>query len=204
MKISSLRKGRRRRSYLDGQLLLAMPGMTDQRFVRSVIYVCAHSSDGAMGIIINRKSRRVTFNELLVQLDVVKDGDGIRLPPAAGGVPVLRGGPVEMQRGFVLHSPDYGGDDSTLSIDDSVSLTATIDILRAIADGRGPERALLALGYAGWAAGQLESEIQENGWLSCPADADILFDVDFEGKYTRAMQTMGIDPAMLASTAGHA
>ena len=205
MRLSKLRSGGRRRGYLDGQLLLAMPGMADTRFARSVIYLCAHSGDGAMGIVVNRKARRLTFPDLLVQLDVIKPEDRISLPDSvAGGVPVLRGGPVETQRGFVLHTPDYRTDETTLPIDADVSLTATIDILRAIAAGEGPANAILALGYAGWSAGQLENEIQQNGWLNCPAGADLLFDPDLEGKYDRAMRSLGVDPLLLVGQAGRA
>ncbi len=204
MKIGAKKSRGKGRFQLDGQLLLAMPGMSDPRFARSVIYLCAHSNDGAMGIVVNRKARKVTFPELLVQLDVIKPDEAIRLPERAGALPVLRGGPVETQRGFVLHSPDYAADDTTMEIDGSVSMTATVDILRAIATGGGPHRAILALGYAGWAAGQLEDEIQRNGWLNCPATSELLFDPDLEGKYARAMNTLGVDPAMLVDQAGHA
>ena len=190
--------------FLDGQLLVAMPGMTDSRFERAVIYLCAHSADGAMGIIVNQPAKQVSFPELLVQLDVIAQEDATGLPPEAGSVAVIKGGPVETGRGFVLHSADYFVDSSTLPIDDGISLTATIDILRAIAKGRGPDRAVLALGYAGWAAGQLETEIQGNGWLNCPADAAIVFDRDLETKYERALRKIGIDPAMLSTEAGHA
>ena len=204
LEIMTPRTLRQAGSYLDGQMLLAMPGMTDPRFARSVIYVCAHSRDGAMGIVVNRKARRITFPELLIQLEVIQEQDAINLPAIAGGVPVLRGGPVDAQRGFVLHSPDYRADETTMPIDADVSLTATVDILRAIAGGEGPAHAMLALGYAGWSPGQLESEIQQNGWLSCPCDSELLFDPDFDGKYVRAMLKLGIDPARLAPEAGHA
>lgn len=204
MNIDRLKRRGKKSGYLDGQMLLAMPGMTDPRFARSVIYLCAHSVDGAMGIVVNRKSRRVKFRDLLVQLDVVRAEDAIRLPARAGGVPVLRGGPVDTQRGFVLHSSDYTADETTMRIDGDVSMTASVDILRAIAAGDGPVQAVLALGYAGWNAGQLESEIQQNGWLNCPADEALLFDDDYEGKYLRAFAKLGIDPAMLAGEAGHA
>ena len=189
--------------YLDGQLLVAMPGMADARFARSVIYLCAHSGDGAMGIVVNKRARKITFKELLAQLNLIDAGAPINLPRSAGQVQVLKGGPVDAQRGFVLHSPDYHADQATLAVDADVSLTATIDILRAIVDGNGPERAILALGYAGWSPGQLEGEIQNNGWLTCPADADLLFDTDLDGKYARALGKLGVDPAMLASEAGH-
>lgn len=190
--------------WLDGQLLVAMPSMQDQRFQRSVIYLCAHSAEGAMGIVINQRARKVRFPELLVQLDVINEADSIRLPERAEAVPVLRGGPVETGRGFVLHSNDFVIDNSTLPIDQDICLSATIDILRAIARGTGPHRALLALGYAGWSAGQLETEIQQNGWLNCPADPEIIFDPELDGKYGKALRKIGIDPGMLSSAAGHA
>jgi putative transcriptional regulator len=190
--------------YLDGQFLLAMPGMADSRFTRSVVYVCAHSSDGAMGLIINQPARKITFSDLLLQLDLLEPDELIRLPTPAEKLPVLKGGPVETGRGFVLHTADFFIDNSTLPIDDSVSLTATVDILRAIAKGDGPRKAMLALGYAGWSPGQLEEEIQQNGWLNVPADPGLLFDSDLEGKYGRALRMLGIDPAMLSGEAGHA
>ncbi|MGA8170746.1 MAG: YqgE/AlgH family protein [Methylocystis sp.] len=192
------------RPFLDGQLLVAMPGMADERFARSVIYLCAHSSDGAMGIMLNRAASVRNFPELLEQLRVIDPNERIELPSAAKEVPVLSGGPVQTDRGFVLHSADFFIDNSTLTIDDRVSLTATIDILRAIALGEGPDRALLALGYAGWGAGQLENEIQLNGWLHCPADPAIVFDRDLDTKYVRALRSIGIDLASLSVTAGHA
>lgn len=190
--------------YLDGQLLLAMPGMPDDRFARSVIYMCAHSDEGAMGIIINRPAPAVNFSELLVQLEVIAPDEAIRLPANAGHVPVLKGGPVETGRGFVLHSNDFYIDNSTLPIDAGVSLTATVDILRAIAKGAGPGRAVLALGYAGWSPGQLEEEMQQNGWLTCPADSSLVFDTPLELKYEQALRKLGIDPSFLSADFGHA
>ncbi|WP_439497075.1 YqgE/AlgH family protein [Bosea sp. (in: a-proteobacteria)] len=192
------------RSYLDGQCLIAMPGMTDARFVRSVVYVCAHSEDGAMGIIVNKPASDTKFPDLLVQLDVIPSDELIRLPSQAERMQVLRGGPVETKRGFVLHSADFFLESATLPIDNGICLTATLDILRAIAIGSGPENAVLALGYAGWGAGQLESEIQSNGWLHCAADDALLFDDGVETKYQRALNKIGIDPAFLSSEAGHA
>ncbi len=192
------------RGYLDGQLLLAMPGMPDDRFARSVIYVCAHSDEGAMGIIINRPAPTVKFPELLVQLEVIAPDEAIRLPPTAGSVPVLKGGPVETGRGFVLHSNDFYIDNSTLPIDSAVSLTATVDILRAIARGSGPGRAVLALGYAGWSPGQLEEELQQNGWLTCPADSSLIFDTPLEAKYESALRKLGVNPSFLSTDFGHA
>ena len=190
--------------FLDGQMLIAMPGMEDTRFARSVIYLCAHSEEGAMGIIINQPAAQVDFPQLLVQLDVIEKTDIIRLPNKAGAMQVLKGGPVETGRGFVLHSNDFFIDNSTLAIDKGVSLTATVDILRAIAEGGGPDRAVLALGYAGWAAGQLEMEIQHNGWLTVPAEPSLIFDTALEAKYERAVRAMGIDLGQLSTQAGHA
>lgn len=192
------------RSYLDGQLLIAMPNMSDQRFTRTVIYLCAHSDQGAMGIVVNQPARLRSFSDLLVQLQVIAPNERITLPEGAEDIQVLSGGPVQTDRGFVLHSPDFFIDNSTLPIDEGVSLTATIDILRAIAAGNGPHHALLALGYAGWDAGQLEEEIQHNGWLTCPADPDLLFDPDHTSKYSRALRSIGIDLSRLSDSAGHA
>ena len=193
-----------RSGYLDGQVLVAMPTMEDDRFARTVIYVCAHSSEGAMGIVVNKPAPHISFPDLLVQLDVISEGEEIRLPDSAGTIQVLRGGPVESGRGFVLHSADFMIEDSTLPIDDGICLTATLDILKAIARGDGPANAILALGYAGWAPGQLETEIQSNGWLHCDADSDLIFGDDVDDKYGRALRKIGIDPGMLSNEAGHA
>ena len=190
--------------YLDGQLLIAMPVMGDPRFERSVIYLCAHSSEGAMGIIVNRPAGSIDFPELLVQLDIIKESDQIKLPETAESMKVLKGGPVDTGRGFVLHSSDFFIENATLRIDDGICLTATVDILKAIARGSGPKHAILALGYAGWAPGQLETEIQGNGWLHCDADQDLIFGGDVEEKYLRALRKIGIDPGMLSNNAGHA
>lgn len=190
--------------FLDGQLLIAMPGMLDDRFARSVIYVCAHSEEGAMGIVVNRLAEKVDFPQLLVQLDVIGPEEAIRLPPVASSMLVLNGGPVDTGRGFVLHSNDFAIANSTLSISGGVSMTTTLDILRAIAQGTGPDKALLALGYAGWAAGQLEAEIQQNGWLTCPADASLIFDSALSSKYERALRGAGIDLSRLSFDFGHA
>ena len=193
-----------RQGYLDGQLLIAMPAMDDPRFARSVIYMCAHSPEGAMGIIINHRAPNIDFTELLEQLNIVPEAERISLPSAVDAMSVYLGGPVEVGRGFVLHSADYYKADSTLPIDESVCLTATIDILRDIAKGSGPDKALLALGYAGWAPGQLENEIQANGWLHCPADLELIFDAGVDRKYTRALGKIGIDPVRLVNDSGHA
>jgi putative transcriptional regulator len=190
--------------YLDGQLLIAMPVMGDPRFERSVIYICAHSSEGAMGIMVNRSAGSIDFPELLVQLNIINKADHIKLPGNAESMKVLRGGPVETGRGFVLHSSDFFIAKATLPIADGICLTATVDILKAIAKGEGPKHAILALGYAGWAPGQLENEIQENGWLHCDADADLVFGDELDNKYARALRKIGIDPGMLSNEAGHA
>ena len=192
-----------KQEFLDGQMLIAMPVMDDERFQRTVIYICAHSAEGAMGIVVNRPAASIDFPALLVQLDVIDKNDRINLPDDAESLRIVRGGPVETGRGFVLHSSDFFLKDSTLAIDDDVSLTATLDILKAIASGQGPKQAILALGYAGWSPGQLENEIHHNGWLHCPADADLIFG-DIDGKYQRALAKLGIDLAALSNEAGHA
>ena len=190
--------------FLDGKLLIAMPGIGDPRFERSVIFMCAHSADGAMGIVINKVAPGITFSDLLERLDLLPTDNQIKVPANLSEIPVQFGGPVETGRGFVLHSADYFKAESTLPIDESVCLTATIDILRDIAKGAGPDKALLALGYAGWAPGQLESEIQANGWLNCPADPVLIFDPEVDRKYSRALNKIGIDPVRLVNDAGHA
>src|SRR3954462_6408732 len=203
-KVTGIGDNSSKHGYLDGQLLIAMPVMEDPRFERSVIYLCAHSAEGAMGIIINRPAGSIDFPELLVQLDIIRKADQIRLPENAGTMKVLRGGPMDTGRGFVLHSSDFFIRDATLPIDDKICLTATVDILKAIAKGAGPRHAILALGYAGWAPGQLENEIQHNGWLHCDADPDLIFGRDVEEKYLRALRKIGIDPGMLSNEAGDA
>lgn len=204
MKLVTKPKRRRRGSgYLDGQLLIAMPVMTDKRFARSVIYMCAHSEEGAMGLIINYRASHISFPDLLDRLGIVTSSteDGVAADILDRQVHV--GGPVETGRGFVLHSADYHARETTLAIDDGISLTATIDILKAIAVGKGPHQSMLALGYAGWSPGQLESEIHANGWLHCPADPELLFDPDLDSKYNRALAKIGIDLSHLVSEAGH-
>ena len=191
-------------SYLNGKLLVAMPGIGDARFERSVIFMCAHSPEGAMGIVINRTSKQITFPELLEKLEIISADHRIDLSPKVRGMTVQAGGPVEAGRGFVLHTTDYFSQDTTLPISTGIGLTATLDVLRASAGGRGPRKSLMALGYSGWGPGQLEQEIQSNGWLTCDADESILFDADFEHRYAAAMQRIGIDPRMLSSTAGNA
>jgi putative transcriptional regulator len=182
--------------FLTGQLLIAMPQMADPRFAQTVIYMCAHSNDGAMGLVINRQIDSISFPGLLKQLE-------IDAPGANDQIRVMFGGPVETGRGFVLHSPDYV-QESTLMIEGDLGLTATMDILKDIASGSGPKRSLLALGYAGWAPGQLDHEIQANGWLHAPASADLIFNDDIDSKWDRALATLGINSALLSGEAGHA
>jgi putative transcriptional regulator len=184
-------------SFLEGKLLIALPGMADERFAQTVIYVCAHSAKGAMGIVINKPIPGLSFAEVLKQLQ-------IETKPLIGEFPILYGGPVETGRGFVLHSGDYEGSDSTLPVSEDISLTATLDILRALAEGRGPKQALFALGYAGWAPGQVETEFQRNGWLHCKADPSLVFGVDPEAKWRTALQRLGIGPSGLVADAGRA
>jgi len=188
--------------FLENHFLVAMPAMEDDRFARSVIYVCAHSDEGAMGLIINQP-QQLMFPDLLVQLGMLEEDEAIRLPASARQIVVRHGGPVDRSRGFVLHSDDYMVE-SSMAISDQVCLTATVDILRAISSGQGPSRALMALGYSGWGAGQLEAEIVQNGWLTCPANTDILFGPDMEHIYDRVLASLGIDPVFLSSEAGHA
>ncbi len=182
--------------YLTGQLLIAMPGMRDSRFARTVIYLCAHNRDGAMGLVVNRLVGAITFPDLLNQL-------GIETGTITEEIRVHFGGPVESGRGFVLHTGEYS-QEGTLRVDDHIGLTATIDILRDMAVGSGPRRRLLALGYAGWGPGQLDSEIQANGWLHVAADEKLVFDSDLDSKWERAIAKLGVDLSMLSGDAGHA
>ena len=191
-------------SYLEGQLLLAMPTMGDKRFQKSVIYLCSHSDEGAMGLIINQRASKVTFPKLLKELKIVGKDDEDVLPPEVLSMGVHVGGPVSAERGFVLHTDDYNVKNATLTIADGVCLTATVEILKALSKGKGPEQAILALGYSGWAPGQLEAEIQANGWLHCPSDRELVFGTDVELKYPRALSKIGVDPSHLVSEAGHA
>ncbi len=182
--------------YLTGQLLVAMPTMRDSRFARTVIYICAHNSDGAMGLVINRLVGSITFPDLLRQL-------GIDVQCMSEEIRVHSGGPVESGRGFVLHSGDYRHD-TTLQVATEMALTATMDILQDIAVGQGPRRSLLALGYAGWGPGQLDAEIQANGWLNVAADEDLIFSEDLDKKWERAIAKLGIDIAWLSTDSGRA
>jgi len=202
MDLRDLRKAPQKPGFLDNQFLIAMPGMKDDRFARTVIYICAHSAEGAMGLIINQV-QQMGFPDLLVQLGILKEEETIRLSPGTRDLVVRHGGPVDRGRGFVLHSDDYTVE-SSMPVSEDVCLTATVDILRAISSGHGPRQALMALGYSGWGAGQLEQEIADNGWLTCPADSGLLFDGDIERKYDRILASIGIDLAHLSHVAGHA
>lgn len=189
---------------LKGQLLIAMPGMGDARFVDSVIYLIGHGDDGAMGLIINQELPDLKFREILSEMDLAADDALIELPSSIQNRAVLRGGPVEKGRGFVLHSPDYEGSDTTITVEDSVCLTATTDILKDIVFGHGPEQSLFVLGYCGWAAGQLEDEIKANGWLTAPQTTDLLFETPIDTRYDAALSTLGINRASLSAMAGTA
>ena len=191
-------------SFLDGQMLIAMPGMSDPRFDRSVIFMCAHSDNGAMGIIVNKRAPMISFGELLDRLDILPQESRIRLPDDVQSMLVQFGGPVEPGRGFVLHTSDYFSADTSLPIDERVALTATLDILRAMSKGEGPRRGLVALGYAGWGPGQLEAEIQANGWLLVAADTAVVFDTDDDNKWLGALAKLGISPEMLSGESGRA
>jgi putative transcriptional regulator len=184
-------------NFLEGKLLIALPGMADPRFEKSVIFMCAHSLDGAMGIMINRAVEGLRFRELMdrLQLDTA---------PEARDMPVLYGGPVETGRGFVLHSGDYESADSTLPVSEDISLTATVEILRAMGEGKGPRKALFALGYAGWGPGQIEDEIRANGWIHCDTDSGLLFDVDLGAKWSNALRKLGIEVSGLSAHTGQA
>lgn len=182
--------------WLTGQLLIAMPAMQDPRFSQSVIFICAHNPDGAMGVVLNRPIRAPKFPELLQQL-------GVEPNPPQRELAVSVGGPVDDQRGFVLHSPDWTGEGS-MDVDGTHVLSANLDILRAVAAGEGPQLARLVLGYAGWGAGQLDAEIRQNAWLNVAADDAIIYDTGYATKWQRALAKLHIDPAQLSSGAGHA
>lgn len=182
---------------LDGKLLIAMPGMGDPRFEKAVILICAHSEDGAMGLIVNKPAEDLSFAGLLEQLSIPQ-------APEGRDIRVHMGGPVERGRGFVLHSTDYAGGPATMWIDGRYGMTATLDILEALARGGGPAQALLALGYAGWGPGQLEDEIRANGWLIAEGSRDLVFSRDDPGKWVGALRGLGIDPLLLSGSAGRA
>lgn len=182
--------------YMSGQLLVAMPNMPDPRFERSVIYLCAHTADGAMGLVVNKLIDSLSFPDLLGQL-------GIESSDVDDQIRVHFGGPVEAARGFVLHSTDYVHD-ATMVVNDHFALTATVDVLKAMAKGQGPRQSLLALGYAGWAPGQLDSEIQANGWLTVPADEQLVFLSEIKSRWEDSVKRIGVDLSKLSGDVGHA
>jgi len=184
---------------LTGKLLIAMPGMGDPRFDHSVVYLCAHSEDGAMGLIVNKRAADVTMFDLMEQLDIESETGKSFLDTS-----ICCGGPVEQGRGFVLHSPEYHSQIQTLEVDAAFSMTSTMDVLEDIAKGNGPEKSLLMLGYSGWGAGQLENEIAMNGWLTAPATLDLVFDVRASDKWAAALKSIGVDPIGLSAAAGRA
>lgn len=183
--------------FLDGKFLVAMPGMGDPRFDQAVIFMCAHTPEGAMGLMVNRPAQNLDFPKLMQQLEIT----GSRVDK---DTPVMFGGPVEHGRGFVLHSGEYHTEGGTMVVNDEFSMTATMDILRDIAAGQGPLQRLLCLGYSGWGPGQLEGEIQANGWLICDALPAVVFDTPVDKRWTAAMQSLGFDPAMLSAEGGRA
>lgn len=184
-------------NFLEGKLLIALPGMSDPRFEKSVIFMCAHSADGAMGLIINKPIEGLGFHELIKNLD-------IRVTSNAPDAAVLFGGPVDTGRGFVLHSSEYVSANATMPVTKDFSLTATLDILKAMAEGQGPEQSVFALGYAGWGPGQIENEIRLNGWVHCDADSKIVFEMHMDSKWSAALRKLGIDLSLLSTNAGRA
>ena len=182
---------------LVGKMLIAMPDMGDPRFDKSVIYICAHAADGAMGLIVNKPQPKMRFAALLQDLDITPSG-------TVPDTQIHYGGPVERARGFVLHSDDYRTPDGTLDVDGQTRMTATLDILEDIALGKGPQTALLAIGYSGWGAGQLEQEVMQNAWLTCDADPDIIFGTDNDAKWAAALASIGVSPLLLSHVGGRA
>lgn len=182
---------------LTGQFLIAMPGMGDPRFANSVVYMCEHSDEGSMGLIINKPTKELKFTDLLEQLSISADVD-------VDEMHIHYGGPVEMARGFVLHSGEYHCDGITMNVNNQLGMTATMDVIKDIAAGNGPKQAFLALGYAGWAPNQLEDELMQNGWLTCDADDAIIFETDNDRKWMAALDVLGIDPLLLSAKGGTA
>jgi len=182
---------------LAGKLLIAMPGMLDPRFDHSVVFLCAHSAEGTMGLVVNKPASDIGFGDLLEQLD-------IPVGPRTGEQQIFYGGPVEIGRGFVLHSGEYGTDEGTLRVNDAFAMTATKEVLQDIAAGQGPQATLAALGYSGWGPGQLEGEIRENAWLTTEADQAIVFAPDNASKWEAALAKLGISPLALSAEGGRA
>lgn len=188
--------------YLENNLLIAMPGLYGTPFAQSVILICSHSDEGAMGFVLNKQSD-ILFSEFMIKLKSEAKPDVLLPENVSDLIPVHAGGPVEVGRGFVLHSGDYKST-SSMQLSSGLAITATLDILTAIAAGIGPKRAMLCLGYAGWSAGQLEDEMAENNWLSCPLNEDAVFDPDIDKIYTNTLASMGVEASQLSSFSGHA
>jgi putative transcriptional regulator len=189
---------------LKGHFLVAMPTMGDDRFRDSVIYLVGHGEEGAMGLVVNRSVDDMTFSDILEELKLGEHDEIIRLPERVRNGRVLRGGPVQRSRGFVLHSSDYFRDGNSYAVSDEICLTATLDVLKAMAFGPAPERALFALGYCGWSPGQLEEELRRNGWLTVPFSSELLFGLPIEERYDAALGSLGITRASLSGIAGNA
>lgn len=188
---------------LSGRCLIAMPGMADARFERAVIYLCAHSKEGAMGFVINRTMETPSIPDFLLQLEIITEEEHANLPGSLELMDMHVGGPVEPGRGFVLHTGEFESD-STVEVQDGICLTATLEILREISKGKGPKDFILALGYSGWAGGQLEDEIRSNSWLTVDCNSSLLFDTAETEKYSRSLALLGIDETLLSSEAGNA
>lgn len=189
---------------LKGQFLVATPDMGDERFAESVVYLVAHSEDGAMGLVINQPMPDMHLSDVLAEIELGDDTESIRIPDRLLAQDVLKGGPVDSSRGFVLHSSDYFRDGNSFAVDGDICLTATLDVLRAMAEGKGPKHSLLALGYCGWSAGQLEDELRQNGWLTATPSDELLFSVPARKKYDAALAAIGVTRATLSPTSGNA
>ena len=189
---------------LRGQFLVAMPDMGDERFRETVIYIVGHGDEGAMGLVVNQPVEDMRFADILEELGISGKDELIRLPSTVRDREVLRGGPVQRGRGFVLHSPDYYREENTYEVSDDICLTATLDILKSMAFTKAPAEAVFALGYCGWAAGQLETELAMNGWLTVPFSRNLLFGTALGERYDIALAQLGITRATLSGAAGHA
>ena len=189
---------------LKGQFLVAMPDMNDERFVGTVIYLVAHGDEGAMGLVVNKPMPDMHISDIIEEIELGDENDAIRVPAAKLNEGVLKGGPVDTSRGFVLHSDDYFREGNSYPVEDGICLTATLDVLRAIARGEGPSKSLLALGYCGWSAGELENELRNNGWLTVDASEDVLFETPPEKRYEAALASLGLTRATLSTQGGTA
>ena len=190
---------------LKGQFLVATPDIGDERFAEAVIYLIAHGDDGAMGLVVNQPMDDMHLSDVLAEIDLEDDGDdAIRIPERLLHQSVFKGGPVDSSRGFVLHTSDYFRDGNSFAVDGDVCLTATLDVLRAMMSGKGPDASLLALGYCEWSAGQLENELRTNGWLTAAPSKELLFSLPASKKYEAALAALGVTRATLSPVAGNA